>query len=61
MEDLLEILSGNNIIDEADVKYAAASGNKKEGKKRSKNTTHSGASSSLGAKEGPLSKQKEVC
>ena len=60
LEDLLEILSGNNIIDEADVKYAAASGNKKEGKKRSKNTTHSGASSSLGAKEGPLSKQKEV-
>lgn len=58
LEDLLEILSGNNIIDEADVKYAAASGTKKEGKKRSKGSTHSGTSSNA-AKETTLSKQKE--
>lgn len=59
LEDLLEILSGNNIIDEADVKYAAASSNKKEGKKRPKLGTHSGSSGS-GAKEVALSKQKEA-
>lgn len=58
LEDLLEILSGNNIIDEADVKYAAASGNKKEGKKRSKNGVHSGTAGN--AKDASLNKQKEA-
>ncbi|MGM9998651.1 MAG: CNNM domain-containing protein [Candidatus Bruticola sp.] len=59
LEDLLEILSGNSIIDEADMKYEAASSAKKDGKKRTKIGTFS-VGSENSAKDQPFGKQREA-
>ncbi|MGM9991329.1 MAG: CNNM domain-containing protein [Candidatus Bruticola sp.] len=59
LEDLLEILSGNSIVDEADMKYAAASSAKKDGKKRGKYTVLASDSENY-AKDQPFGKQREA-